>query len=132
MPTNTDPTIVLYLARAAKAPASSKKAQAEATAVAQRKLATARVNRPSVVAFVMSNGLYNLAPLPREYANAPALRTLDATADRYGFVVPSGDLKGKAPTQSLANSLRLWVLQNLAGFVRPEDLTVVVEVPAIG
>lgn len=128
MSTNTEPRIVVYLARAAKSPASSKALRAAAAAAAARKLATARVSRPAVVEFVTSGDLYRLAPLPREYANSPALRTLDGTAATHGWTVPSDDLRGKPVTQSLANSLRLWVTTNLAGYVRAEDLTVVVEV----
>lgn len=77
-------------------------------------MATARVQRPELVEFFVTAAINELPVLPEQYRNAPRLRTLHKTADKYGWVVPASNC-GRAVevNQSTANSVRLWIKKNL-------------------
>lgn len=110
MNSNQEPIIVIYRTSDRK-PRPLTKAQKLAI---EEKLATARIQRPELLDFFMANTLATMEPLPEQYRNAPRLRTLHKTAKKYGWIVPVSCYgRGAAPTQSMVNSIRLWVKQNV-------------------
>lgn len=100
-------------------PAQVKKAAADI------KKKGARVERPSLVKFLLGGLFSKLKVTPQSIIDSPVQRA----AQGKGWEVPSDSLGRKgAATASQAESIRLWVKQNLTAYgIDPDSVSVVLE-----
>lgn len=93
-----------------------------------------RIRRPALEKLFIPERAGSIAPFYRMEALPPAVirnrpvRMMEHS--RSGFTVPDGDLgrwAGYEPEKSTVDSINIWLAKNLANFVRPEDVSIVLE-----
>lgn len=112
-------SIVIYRRQDAKVKRLGKNQLAETVKRVNRKT---RVKRDNVVSFFLEGGFNNLPVTPQSVIDSPYRREDEAK----GWEIPAEDLGriGEA-TPSAAESIRLWVKQNLGDYVNPDAVSVV-------
>lgn len=97
-----------------------------AIAAMEDKLCKSRIDRDGIVELFTTGQFNELKLLPTEYHNAPRLRIKHKTSEAFGYVVKPEDLgrTGRAD-QSVANSIRLWIVQNIG--IDPKAFMIVSE-----
>ena len=114
--------VVIYR-KPGKAPRTTKAAKAECLEALEY---IARVRRPSVEELFVSGAFFDLPELSPKCIDNRGHRLMRHRAD--GFVVPADSLgrKGTAD-RAAAQSLLLWIKQNLGAYVGADSVSVVVQ-----
>ena len=114
--------VVIYR-KAGKAPRTSKAVKAEAAEALEF---LCRVRRPEVEELFIEGGFWSLPELSTKCVDNRGHRLMKHSHD--GWVVPASSL-GRAGTVSKASaqSLLLWVKQNLGAWVDSDSVSIVVE-----
>jgi hypothetical protein len=114
-------------------PKPKKLTKAEQATLNRRLELVCRVQRPELVEFFVSQAFYKLPALPTATIDNKGIRLLEHESDC--FIVPNGSLGRKgiesigipAKERSTAQSILLWIKQNLGDVVNADEVSVVVQ-----